>query len=169
MPSDIDQETIRVVPHDPAWPELFLSETRRILPVLNPFLQQLEHIGSTAVPGLSAKPIVDIAARVESVDYVEQFVAPLAELGYRYLAELVAPRCHYFCRGAPREFSLHVVDDSTDHWIRWITFRDRLRSCPDLCREYEELKRRLVASSDQQRERYTYGKTDFIESVLSNT
>jgi len=162
----IDKEEIRLASHLSEWSERFDREKERLLPFLTRYRPQIEHIGSTAVPGLSAKPIVDIAVKLENVDSVSDLVAPLSTLEYYCLGELVSPRCHTFCRGAPREYNLHFVDDTTEHWRRWIRFRDILRNDPSVRKEYAELKSGLASEHRFQRRMYTAGKTDFINGVL---
>lgn len=166
MPFDLDKEEIHVVNHQPNWAEKYRKEAETLSGIFckHPFL--MEHIGSTAVPGLKAKPIVDIAVRFDSVEVVSEYVKPLTEYGYHYFGEFIFPRWYYFCRGAPREFNLHVVDSTTEHWDVWVRFRDILLRDDRIREEYQTLKTELAEKYRCERKKYTEGKTEFVARVL---
>lgn len=161
----IDHEEIGVVPYSTEWRGRFQREKKRVAAVLPPSCE-IVHIGSTAVPGLAAKPIVDIAARVEDIAIIESVIPPLKVLSYCYLGEFVSSDWHYFYRGNPREFNLHIVDHGTTYWESWIAFRDFLRANADVREEYRALKTGLAERYHNDRAKYTEGKSQFVASVL---
>jgi GrpB-like predicted nucleotidyltransferase (UPF0157 family) len=155
---------IEIVPYDEAWPGRFLDEQER-LAALVPAIE-LHHIGSTAVPGLPAKPIVDMMAVVEDLD------GPLRALveraGYQFPAAYNATLDgrRWLCRpsAAHRTHHLHLVADP-DELARHLRFRDVLRARPDLAREYAALKQDLATRMAGDREAYTAAKTSFVQRV----
>lgn len=155
---------IEVVDYDPAWPSSFEAERARLAPLLGG--ADLHHIGSTAVPGLAAKPIIDIMALVDSYD--EVITRLVSEAGYQYPqafnARLEKRRFLLYPTPAWRTHHLHLIDDPVE-LAPYLRFRDRLRSEPDLARDYVELKRALAARFSKNREAYTEAKSDFIASA----
>ena len=163
MPSFTDAP-VEIVPYDPAWPERFAAERRRLAGMLPG--AEIEHFGSTAVPGLAAKPVVDIIAFVSDLDAP---IPVLVERGrYSYPAEYNAAleRRRWLCRPGPerREFHL-MLTDSTEELERRLAFRDALRESAELREEYAELKRELAARHRDDREAYTAAKGEFIARV----
>lgn len=152
-----------IVDYDRRWPDSFQAERARIEPLLG---VEVHHIGSTAVPGLAAKPIIDMMARVDSY---EQPVRRLVEqLGYQYPVvfnkTLSDRRFLLYPTPADRTHHLHLITDP-EEIARYLRFRDRLRSDPELAWEYAELKRRLAAQHEHDREAYTDAKTQFIANA----
>lgn len=160
-----------IVDYDPRWPQEYEEERRRILAAIGPTLVAIEHVGSTAVPGLGAKPIIDIMAAVARLDDARACVAPLQHIGYTYVPayEAELPERRYFRKGPPegRTHHLHMVEFGSDFWQRHLRFREALRADPDAAREYERLKRALAAQYGTDRDGYTLAKTAFVESVLA--
>jgi GrpB-like predicted nucleotidyltransferase (UPF0157 family) len=163
----VEKETVRVVPYSDAWPAKFAGERERLSRTLGGRALAIEHIGSTAVPRIDAKPIIDIAAKVAAVGIVPDLIAPLAELGYTYEGEYGLPGRHFFIKGRPREFHLHIVDDTTDYWPQWLAFRDLLRRDERARQEYAALKRQLAAQFHDEREKYTAAKSAFIKAAIA--
>jgi GrpB-like predicted nucleotidyltransferase (UPF0157 family) len=130
----------------------------------------IHHVGSTAVPGLDAKPIIDILAGVADLDSSIACREPLARLGYLY-APYLNEQMHWFCKPHParRTHHLHLVPAGSRRFAEELAFRDRLRADPDLAGDYAVLKHRLAVRFRADREAYTRAKTDFIESVLGET
>ena len=168
-------ERIEIVDYDPAWPEVFAAEAARLRPFFPPgCIRRLEHIGSTAVPGLAAKPVVDILVGVDDVELVREQVAPRMEAaGYDYFwrptsGDDTGPFYPWFIGrdAAGRRVShIHVAPlDMTGQWER-VAFRDHLRSHPDVAAEYAALKRELASRLGDDREAYTEAKTEFILRV----
>jgi GrpB-like predicted nucleotidyltransferase (UPF0157 family) len=167
------QDPIRMYPSDPSWQASFEEEQKRLSLVLAPWLvRPLEHIGSTAVPGLIAKPIIDIVAVVEEIDTVGEARVSLLEIGW-----LAAPepgddreRKLSFCTPSVelRTHHLHIVEQSSTRWRSWLAFRDYLRSHPEAAEEYGVLKQRLAdenGADPNRRDRYRAGKDPWIRAI----
>lgn len=159
MPSD----RVELVDHDPSWAQLFESERVALAPVFDGDLVGIEHIGSTSVPDLCAKPIVDVLVGLRELSLATAQIRAMERLGYAYLGEHGLPGRLFF-RKEPRTHHVHVVLYGGEHWERQITFRDALRNDADERRRYDEFKRRLAAEGHP-RETYTEMKTPFIREV----
>ena len=156
--------------YDPRWPERYRAEAARIRAALGGWIEQIEHVGSTAVPGLAAKPIIDIAVGVRRLADAERCIEPLKRIGYAYRpgAEELVPDRRFFQKGgsAAREFHVHVVDVRGPDWERWLLFRDYVRAHPEKARDYEQLKRAL-ASCQRDNRAYTALKSAFIMAAVA--
>lgn len=161
-------DPVTVADYDPRWPVLFQEERARIAEALGELALAIEHVGSTAVPGLAAKPVIDIMIGVRELAAGERCVAALEDLGYEYRGDGGIPDRHYFRRGAPRTHHIHLVAFGGDFWDRHIRFRDLLRERPDVAEQYAALKRQLAAQYRTDRLAYTEAKTPFIEGALEN-
>jgi tRNA threonylcarbamoyladenosine biosynthesis protein TsaE len=150
--------------YDPAWPAAYEREAARVARALGPAVVELAHVGSTAVPGLAGKGTIDIAAGVATLELEPDRIAAMEALGYETVLEEERRR---FRRGegVPWEFIVHVVEWGSAAWRAQIAFRDTLRADPALTREYDALKRRLLA----ERAAWYSGadKRTFIETVLA--
>ena len=164
-------ETVRVIPYQIQWPEQFRSECERLAAVA-PELLAVEHIGSTAVAGLSAKPIIDIMAAVASMDVADQVVHRLCRDGYitsdGFNRSLGDRRWLMRHAGGHRTHHLHLVSIGSQHWVDSLRFRDALRRDDQLARAYAQLKERLAAQLGGDRDAYGDAKTAFITTALSN-
>jgi len=160
-------EPVTIAEYDPRWPSLYEEEKARILGLLGDIVLDIQHVGSTAVPGLGAKPIIDIVVAVPHLAAVDECIQPLTALGYEFKGEAGVPGRLFLGKGAPRTHHLHMVRHDSDLWKYYILFRDFLRTHPDEARQYHELKKQLAARFGADREAYTEGKTQFIESVLA--
>lgn len=158
---DIDPGNYRIVAHDPAWQLAFAGERRAIAGALGLALSQVEHIGSTAVPGLGAKPIVDIMVGVDSQAHFPEAVAALHGLGYEHRGETV-PGTLYNRKAGPPRVNAHLTVFEGDFWDEHLLFRDYLRTHPDRAAAYEALKRHILATIGPDRPRYNAAKQDFI-------
>ena len=158
---------VRVVPPDPAWPAKFDRARPGILRALGEEAVAVEHVGSTSVPGLAAKPVVDVTAGLRAFPMTEERKAALVADGWVYDPHVQdIPGRQYFSWGSPSAYHLHACLHDGEFWRTHILFRDALRSRPALAREYEALKRRLAAEVGDDRLAYLAGKAPFIESVL---
>ena len=161
---------VAVAEYDPLWPELFEEERRRILSAVGPHVVAVEHVGSTSVPGLGAKPIIDIMVGVRSLADAPLCVTPLHEIGFEYVpkAELLTPERRFFRKGerGAGTHHLHMVEHGGRFWQEHLLFRDYLRAHPEAAREYERLKRELAARHGAERGSYTDGKRDFVASTV---
>jgi GrpB-like predicted nucleotidyltransferase (UPF0157 family) len=160
---------IRIVDHDPVWPDLARAEISRIEAELGGLGMRLEHIGSTAVPGLAAKPIVDLQMCVAKIDPVAPYAEPLARLGYLHVPDPEFDDWQFFARPPerPRTHHLHVFEAGSPHERRHLAVRDYLRTHPDEAAEYEALKRRLVAAHPHDRLAYIDGKHRYMTELES--
>jgi GrpB-like predicted nucleotidyltransferase (UPF0157 family) len=163
---------ISIVPYDGRWPEQFASEANQLRAAMGSLSLRIEHVGSTSIPGLAAKPVIDIQISVATLDGLDVYVAPLASLGYSHIpygaVDLVYP---FFRKPAewPSTHHLHLCVAGTEHERRHLAFRDYLRTHPKVANEYVALKRSLAAThvgaTAESRERYSLAKTDFVTSI----
>jgi len=164
----MSESPVEIVDYDPAWPNLFLLERNTITAALGRWMTGLpEHIGSTAVPGLAAKPIIDIMAPVISLEAAAPAIKAAESIGYvhfPYKPEVM----HWFCKPSPqiRTHHLHLVPKDSPLWMERLAFRDALRASSELGSQYEELKRTLAAQYRNDREAYTNAKAPFVQRVL---
>ncbi|MGN6664033.1 MAG: GrpB family protein [Solirubrobacterales bacterium] len=163
-------EAIRILPYDPGWPDSFAAERELLSAALGTELtDEIHHVGSTAVPGLAAKPTVDILVGVPGLDEARRHFGALRRLEYRY-APYLPEQMHWFCKPSPqrRLFHLHLVPTGSTRYRQELEFRDRLRSDSRLAGEYEELKRSLAERIAAGREAYTDAKAGFILRALND-
>ncbi len=168
------QEHIDITPYDPAWPRLFDEEKRHLLACLPAgLIARIEHFGSTSIPNLAAKPIIDILVEVTSLEETKKRIVPvLVAQGYDYFwrptsGEDIPPFYAWFIKrnsDGNRTHHIHMVERDFEHWNR-LLFRDYLIEKPELATEYQELKLRLAEQFPNDRVAYTNGKTDFILRV----
>jgi len=138
---------------------------------LGPLVKGIEHQGSTSVPGMRAKPILDILVGIHPISDWEQCKVALEGLGYDYVENAGVPSHYIFGRGrdlTERTHLLHIVDIDSDEWHGNLAFRDALRSDADLRRRYVEEKERAAAAAPEGRARYTSLKGPFIQSVKAS-
>jgi GrpB-like predicted nucleotidyltransferase (UPF0157 family) len=163
------QPPIVIEPHDVAWPAMFEAERDLLAPVLAPWAAgPIEHIGSTAVPGLPAKPIIDIMAGVRDLAASRPAIEALKPLSYCYF-DYKGDVLHWFCKPSDQERThhLHLVPYESPLWRERLAFRDRLRADAAVRAAYRDLKLRLAAEHRDDREAYTDAKTDFILATLA--
>jgi putative glutamine amidotransferase len=153
--------------YDPAWPARYDEESARIRTALGDQVTGLEHVGSTSVPGLGAKPVVDIQVSVRSMVPRSAYVDPLVALGYRWVVDPWSDEHEYFSRNedAERAFHIHVCAAGSEWERRHIAFRDWLRDHPDDAAAYERLKRDLAERHPRDIFTYVDGKTEFIREI----
>ena len=158
---------IRVVEYDPAWPALAAAEMRRIKAAVGEVAVRIDHVGSTAVPGLAAKPIVDLQLAVEALKPRARYVEPLQGLGYLFAPDPESPDFHFFGLPAerPRTHNLHVCAAGSEHELRHLALRDYLRAHPAQVAEYAACKRDLVARHPGDRLAYIDGKDRYVAAL----
>jgi GrpB-like predicted nucleotidyltransferase (UPF0157 family) len=159
---------VEVVAYNPDWPQRFAEEEKSLVVLLKPWLvASIEHVGSTAVPGLSAKPIIDIAVPVASLDASRDAIDVLRALNYQYFP-YKTQEMHWFCKPEParRTHHLHMLPHGSAAWQERLAFRDALRGNSELAAQYAALKQRLSAQFHRDREAYTDAKAPFIAAVL---
>jgi len=168
-----DVRKIELVPYDPGWPAAFEAEAARIRGTLGLLALRIDHHGSTAVPGLGAKPIIDIQVSVAAVQPLSAYDAALQAIGYVHVPHPDDSRCPFFHRPErwPHSHHVHVVERGGVEERRTLAFRDYLRDHPEVAHEYERLKRRIAqrvqASDPASQERYAAGKTAFVEHIVA--
>ncbi len=173
----MSEEKIKLVDYDPSWKENFQRLKSIYLESLGDLLIKVEHVGSTAVPGLCAKPHLDVDLVIEDYSSFEEVIHALAELGYEYQGDFGIEGREAFKRkdekvpwngSNTREYShnLYVCPKDSRELRRHLTFRDHLRENEECRKRYADLKRRLARKYQDDREAYTEGKTKFIERVL---
>lgn len=164
-------EHVELVTYDTAWPEKFEAERTRLSSLFPADFIQIEHFGSTAIPGMSAKPIIDILGGVETLTGADALSTRLFEIGYSTSAEFNASLSDrkWFMRWADgrRTHHLHVVVHGGEVWRERLAFRDRLRADAEAAARYESLKASLAAKHWNDREAYTSAKADFVRSFGS--
>jgi len=170
------KDEVRVVPYNPIWPVLFEREKQHLLACLpGELINRIEHFGSTAVPGLAAKPIIDILVEVTSLEETKKRIVPILESqGYDYFwrptwGDDIPPFYAWFIKrdpGGNRTHHIHMVEHDFEHWER-LLFRDYLIEHPDVAKEYQDLKDRLYKAHPHDRIVYTKGKTEFIERITA--
>lgn len=169
------REDVAIAPYNPSWPGMFEAEREHLLACLpRELIGRIEHFGSTAVPGLAAKPIVDMLVEVTSLEETKTRIAPLLEAqGYDYFWRPTAgndtpPFYAWFIKRdaqGQRTHHIHMVEADFEHWER-LLFRDYLIAHRETARAYEALKLKLARDYPNDRVAYTAGKTEFITEVM---
>jgi GrpB-like predicted nucleotidyltransferase (UPF0157 family) len=165
-PLGLEPGTVRVVPYDPAWPALFAAEAVRVGAATDSLPLRLEHVGSTGVPGLPAKPVVDILAGRPPGSSAAPYLEALVRAGYVHRGEQGIPGREFFRRGTPRAYHLHLAEVDGPVWREMLRFRDALRADPSAAAAYGEVKLGLAARFPRDRGAYMGGKGPFIAEVL---
>lgn len=173
------EEAVEIRPYDPDWVRLFEQESAHLRSCLPAdLIRRIDHFGSTAVPGLAAKPIVDMLVEVTDLERTRKEVVPLLEAqGYDYLwrptiGDDGLPFYAWFIKRYPktgvRTHHIHMIEAGVQFAVHWerLLFRDYLIAHPKVAQEYELLKRRLAAESPRNRATYAQAKTSFIERVM---
>lgn len=164
-------DEIVIVEYDPQWTKQYQEESALIWQTLgSDRIVRIEHFGSTAVPGLAAKPIIDLLVEVYSLEATKSAIPLLEALGYVYWADDPRVGRMFFVKGMPpfglqRTHHLHIVEAASELWER-LLFRDYLRSHPDTAQQYAILKHQLAQRFKTDREAYTNGKSEFVQAVL---
>jgi len=162
-----------VVAYDPRWPAAFAAESERLRAALGSVALRIDHHGSTAVPGLAAKPIIDIQISVATLQPISVYGSKLEAVGYVHVPSPDDSFCPFFHRPVqwPHSHHVHVVERGGNEERRTLAFRDYLRSHSTVAREYEELKRvtvaQVVGTDPESREQYAIAKSDFVERVVA--
>jgi GrpB-like predicted nucleotidyltransferase (UPF0157 family) len=157
--------------YDPSWPAQFADERQRLEAAIGPHIDSIEHIGSTAVPGLGAKPVIDMLVGLRSLDDAASCIAPVVSLGYVYVPEFEAelPERRFFRRdiNGQRSHHIHMVEVGSDFWVEHLRFRDYLCQHPQAVADYEALKLRLAAEFVDDVNAYASAKTEFVRGILA--
>lgn len=165
-------DVLEIVPYSSDWPRQFAAERTKIAAALGALARRIDHNGSTSVPGLAAKPVIDIQISVERLQPIEAYAPALVGLGYVHVPHPDDAFCPFLHRPArwPHTHHVHVVQAGGDEERRTLAFRDYLREHESVAREYETLKRGLAsrynASQFTSRQAYADAKSDFIEAAI---
>lgn len=166
MDLGLQRGIVELVPHRHAWKKLFAEEKDRLEEVIGHQVVDIQHIGSTSIPGMVAKAILDIGIGVVDFEVSKVCIDPIEKLGYQYRGEHGIPRRHYFVKGNPRTHHLHMLEVNSRDWKAHLLFRSYLTSHPDIVQEYVKLKIDLAERYRTDREAYQEGKDAFIERIL---
>jgi GrpB-like predicted nucleotidyltransferase (UPF0157 family) len=157
---------VLVAPYSVEWQRLFAEERSRLLAAVGAYVQDVQHVGSTSIPGMAAKPIIDIGIAVRNFEEASVCVGPIEHLGYEYRGENGIPRRRYFERGNPRTHHLHMNEMGSRAWTNQILFRDFLIQHAEIAQEYATIKMSLAQVYPSDRDAYLAAKAPFIERVL---
>ncbi len=161
---------VQLTPYSPEWKDAYRVERESISTNLGSFILDIQHVGSTAIPECWAKPIIDIAIIIESLEKVEECIFPLQQIGYDYKGENGIPDRHYFVKrigGDIHTFHIHMCTPDNQNLQNQIIFRDYLLTHPAMIQAYSQLKLELAERFPENREAYTESKTSFIEYVIN--
>ncbi|WP_114165350.1 GrpB family protein [Exiguobacterium sp. TNDT2] len=157
---------VEVVPYDSIWATKFEEEAAKLQRLFESELVAIHHIGSTSVPGLDAKPIIDIMPVVRQIERIDDWIGHMEALGYRSFGEHGIPRRRFFAKGEEvRTFHVHMFEDGDDGVIRHLAFRDYLNTFPDVRDEYAALKQQLARQHPDDIESYIQGKQDWVSAT----
>ncbi|MEI8063824.1 MAG: GNAT family N-acetyltransferase [Verrucomicrobiota bacterium] len=165
----LKRQTVQVVAHDPSWATLAAAACHEMQRAGGDLLADVQHVGSTAVPGLPAKPILDLTAGVRTLEAIPEIIRRLTAIGYLYRGDEGDAGGHLFLReSAPdiRTIHLHVVEYNGNQWKNDLLFRNLLRQDAQLRQQYAKLKQRLAGEFGNNRKAYTAAKKEFIHEVL---
>lgn len=168
MTLGLKRGTVELRPSSPDYPALFAEERLRVQQALGLLATDIQHIGSTSIPNLIAKPVLDLAVAVRDTRAMLLCAAPLAAVGYTFMGDRVGKGEAFFAKGsdAARTHYLHLLPIGHPHWQAYLVFRDTLRLHPELRDEYGRLKLTLAEEYRERRAEYTARKAEFIERVL---
>lgn len=166
-------DCIELTDYDVHWPEMARAEMQKLYDVLpKNYLVDIQHVGSTAIPGMQAKPIIDIQVAVKSLEVIKPIaIKQLKKLGYEHWYENPDPERMFFVKGMPpfgekRTHHVHIVEPTSKHWSGKINFRDYLIAHPEIAKEYQALKVKLAQQYTYDREEYTNAKGEFVNRIL---
>jgi GrpB-like predicted nucleotidyltransferase (UPF0157 family) len=166
----LEQNKVILAPYSSSWMHYFLQEKEKIQTVLNKndFID-IQHVGSTSIPNMIAKPIIDIGIAVENFEKARKTVKPICNIGYTYKGENGIPKRHYFIKDENNKtlFHIHMNEIFSKDWINQIYFRDYLRKNKEKANNYANLKKELWEKFPENRDAYLNGKAEFISSILS--
>jgi GrpB-like predicted nucleotidyltransferase (UPF0157 family) len=161
-------ESVDIVAYDPTWPAQFKAERDSIRQALGDLALGIYHIGSTAIPGLDAKPVIDVMVAVRCLDDAVRCIAPLRRLGYAFIDYPQNVDRRFFRKGKPRSHHVHIVEDGGKSLKEPLMFRDRLRADPGLRQQYQALKHDLRMKHRRDRATYSANKSAFVASVVAD-
>lgn len=168
MTLGLAREAVQVVSYQPEWVQCFQEEAVVLRAVLKEHALQVEHIGSTAIAGMDAKPIIDVMVAVSHLEQAKTLVPAIEALGYEYLPDEPPPDRLFFAKGpqSKRTHHLSLTEPAATFYRNMFVFRDYLRTHEPVAEAYRKLKKELAQQYPDQRALYTAGKVTFVERVL---
>ncbi len=168
MTLGLEKGIIRLEPYNPDWERFYKEEEKLLIDTVGEHILDIQHIGSTSIHGMIAKPIIDIGMAITIFEEGFELIEPIKKIGYEYKGENNIPRRHYFIKGDPTTHHLHILELYSKEWKKHIIFRDSLRKNKDLANVYAQIKVELAEKFRNDRLAYTEGKTDFVNYILEN-
>jgi GrpB-like predicted nucleotidyltransferase (UPF0157 family) len=162
----LERGVVELAPYTAEWKRIFERDKARLQAAVGDHVLDIQHVGSTSIPGMVAKPIIDIGIAVRNFEQATVCIEPIERLGYEYKGENGIPRRHFFVKGDPRTHHVHVNEVDGRDWENQVFFRDYLIQHPGMAQEYAELKLELARRFPTDRQAYLDGKAPFIERVL---
>lgn len=165
-PLGLESGVVRLVEYDGRWPDLFVAEEERIRAQCGTLALRFEHIGGTSIPGMSTKPVLDIAAGRPQDASIQDYIVAFKQAGYDHRGERGVPGREYFRRGQSRMYHVHLVEDGGPLWRDYLAFRDYLRADAEAARQFADLKRALAARFPHDRDAYMNAKSSHVQEIL---
>ncbi|MBY0271839.1 MAG: GrpB family protein [Alphaproteobacteria bacterium] len=162
-----EKETIELHPYKPEWEKSFQDEAKALKEIFGKNLLEIHHIGSTAIPGTVAKPIIDILPVVEKIEDVDKLTPAFEKLGYTVRGEFGMPGRRFFIKtkDGKRYFNVHVFQEGHPDIERHLRFRNHMRTHSEDAKAYSDLKKKLIADAPDDMEKYSWGKEDFVKAI----
>ena len=164
--SKTDKRRVEVVSYNSNWKGMYKEESEKIKNILSDIIIDIHHIGSTAIPGIKAKPVIDILVEVKNIEAVDRYNNKMEELGYEVMGEYGIPKRRFFRKGGDkRTHHIHIFQVGNEEIERHIKFKEYLIAHPDKAREYSRLKEELANKYTYDVDNYTNRKSDFIKEI----
>jgi len=168
--SKTDKRRVEVVFYNPNWKEMYKEESGKVKNILSDIIIDIHHIGSTAITGIKAKPVIDILVEVKDIEGVDQYNHKMKELGYEVMGEYGIPKRRFFRKGGDkRTHHIHIFQVGNEEIERHIKFKEYLIAHPDKAREYSRLKEELANKYTYDVDNYTNRKSNFIQEIDRKT
>jgi GrpB-like predicted nucleotidyltransferase (UPF0157 family) len=165
------RKKVQLLPYNPAWPKLYQAEAKIICSAIGQYILDIQHVGSTAIPGVKAKPIIDIAIGLAHFKQAKKCIKPLQQLGYEYKYNAGVRGQRFFAKGSEsnRTHYIHLTKLNSRVWKDCLLFRDYLRKHKEAVKEYNQLKQILAKKYKTNRPFYTAQKSSFIKSIIKTS
>ena len=167
----LQRKKVKLFSYKPEWEKLYKKEEKLLRNAIGKYAEDIQHVGSTSIPGVKAKPIIDIIIGVKQLKIGEKCIKPLEELGYEYKHDAGIRGRHFFAKGSEknRTHYVHTVKLNGRFWKNCILFRDYLRKHKRAVKEYNELKDKLAEKYKDDRDKNTAKKDSFIQGIIKKT
>lgn len=157
---------VEVVPHRDEWSELFLEESKKIKEVYGDEIIHIYHIGSTSIPAIHAKPVIDLMVEVADIERIDGYNEQMKQLNYEALGENGIPNRRFFMKGDDnRTHHVHIFEKGDAEIERHLAFRDYMMAHPEEAQSYSQLKKRLAKRFPENMDEYIEGKDSFIKTI----